>query len=619
MATYKKEKGFAVQTLSSDTAASVAASGSWASAASLNATIREGGGAGTSTSAINVGGYPYPMTNEQWNGSTWATFANLGTARGKNAVAGNYTNAIAGNGSTPGTPGIGIINNVETWNGSSWSEVAEINTIRDANGMSASGTNTATIYFGGNASPGKQALNESWNGSAWTEVNDLNTARSTLAGVGTTTAALAVGGDTGSKSALNESWNGSAWTEVGDLNTARSNISAASNTSTDTLAFAGNTPPITAKTESWDGTSWTEVGDLGTARENAKGAGPSGAAAICFGGNTPPATTATEEWTTTPAANLTKINLGQVYFNSTSNAFKVTAQSVVTGAWSAGGDLNTARSAAMGAGAQTAGIVVAGFTPPGYQPVSAITEQYNGSSWTEVGDLNEGTSSGGIAHNSPYADTVRYGGNGNTDKTETWNNSSWTAVGDLNTGRIGGSGYGSSSSSAGYAGGDPVSSNINETWDGSSWTEVGNLNSARRYGGGTGTVTAALVIAGDTDVPGFPGGRYTARVESWDGSSFTEVGDLNTGGAYRGTSGTQTQAIAFGGGSPSPYQTITESWNGTSWTEVADLANARRAWASGIGTAAGAGLAAGGEGPSSNLDATEEFTAATANSTITLS
>jgi hypothetical protein len=314
-----------------------------------------------------------------------------------------------------------------------------------------------------------------------------------------------------------------------------------------------------------------------------------------------------------------QITEGQLYFNSTTNTFKETILDAAAGTWASGGDLNTARSAAMGAGAQTAGIVVAGFTPPGYQPVSAITEQYNGSSWTEVGDLNEGTSSGGIAHNSPYADTVKYGGNGNTDETETWNNSSWTTVANLNTGRIGGAGYGVSSSSAGYAGGDPVSSNINETWDGSSWTEVGDLNSARRYGGGTGTVTAALVIAGDTDVPGFPGGRYTARVESWDGSSFTEVGDLNTGGAYRGTAGTQTQAIAFGGGNPSPYQTITESWNGTSWTEIADLANARRAWASGIGQAAAAGMAAGGEGPSSNLAATEEFTGTLANKTITAS
>jgi hypothetical protein len=333
MAEYKDIKGFKVQTVSTDPAASVAASGAWASATSLNAAIREGGGSGTSTSAINVGGYPYPMTSEHWNGSTWATFANMGTPRGKNASAGNYTNAIVGNGSTPGTPGIGIVNNVETWDGSSWSEVAEINTIRDANGMSASGTNTATIYFGGNASPGKQALNESWNGTSWTEVGDLNTARSTLAGVGTTTAALAVGGNTGSVSAANESWNGTSWTEVGDLNTARSNISASSNTSTDTLAFAGNTPPITAKTESWNGTSWTEVNDLSTAREHAKGAGPSGSAAICFGGNTPTATTATEEWTTTPAPTFQKINLGQVFYNSTSDAFKVTQQSVPAGTW----------------------------------------------------------------------------------------------------------------------------------------------------------------------------------------------------------------------------------------------------------------------------------------------
>ena len=36
MAKYKTEKGFAVQTLSSDTAASVAASGAWATGGSLN-------------------------------------------------------------------------------------------------------------------------------------------------------------------------------------------------------------------------------------------------------------------------------------------------------------------------------------------------------------------------------------------------------------------------------------------------------------------------------------------------------------------------------------------------------------------------------------------------------
>jgi hypothetical protein len=37
-------------------------------------------------------------------------------------------------------------------------------------------------------------------------------------------------------------------------------------------------------------------------------------------------------------------NLGQVFYNSTANAFKVTKQSVPAGTWASGGSLNTARS-----------------------------------------------------------------------------------------------------------------------------------------------------------------------------------------------------------------------------------------------------------------------------------
>ena len=614
MAKYKTEKGFAVQTLSSDTAASIADTGSWASSTAGNTARGYFQGFGTSQSAAGVVGGSNPSSSpktatEIWNGTAWTEVNDLPAGQQNQASAGTTTAAFSASGLAP-WPNTATTN--YEWDGTNWTAGGAVNTARYD--LTGAGTLTAGMIAGGNSPGGTDYKNtELYNGSSWTEVNDMNspTVRN-RGGGGTQTAALYAAGEppTGGKT---EIWDGTNWTEVNDLNTV-SNGGRYCGTTTAGI-FAGGPPGHNQKTEAWDGTSWTEVGDMGSSRQQHGQSGTSTQAIVSFG-LLPSMTATAEEWTT--LSSFTKTNLGQVYYNSGSNAFKVTATSVPIGSWASGGALNTARSASMGAGAQTAGIVVAGFTPPGYQPVSAITEQYNGSAWTEVCDLNEATSSGGIAHNSPYADTVRYGGNGNTDKTETWNNSSWTAVGDLNTGRIGGSGYGSSSSSAGYAGGDPVSSNINETWDGSSWTEVNNLNSARRYGAGVGTITAALVVAGDTDVPGFPGGRYTARVESWDGSSFTEVGDLNTGGAYRGTSGTQTQAIAFGGGSPSPYQTITESWNGTSWTEVADLANARRAWASGIGTAAGAGLAAGGEGPSSNLDATEEFTAATANSTITL-
>ena len=193
MATYKEIKCVTIQTRDEDTTENV---GTWASAPNLNAACREGGGSGTSTSAINVGGYPYPMTSEQWNGSTWATFANMGTPRGKNASAGTYTNAIVGNGSTPGTPSIGIVNNVETWNGSSWSEIAENNSDK-----------TGGMAFGSNANSGfafVSSTTEFWNGTSWTEVNDQSTGKTEGGSGGVSDSGLAFGGP--SNETATEEW-----------------------------------------------------------------------------------------------------------------------------------------------------------------------------------------------------------------------------------------------------------------------------------------------------------------------------------------------------------------------------------------------------------------------------
>ncbi len=77
--------------------------------------------------------------------------------------------------------------------------------------------------------------------SSWRTGNNLNTARKVLAGAGTTTAALAFGGETGSgKKDETETWNGSGWTEVADLNTGRTYFGSAG-TNTAALAFGGDT------------------------------------------------------------------------------------------------------------------------------------------------------------------------------------------------------------------------------------------------------------------------------------------------------------------------------------------------------------------------------------------
>jgi hypothetical protein len=108
-----------------------------------------------------------------------------------------------------------------------------------------------------------------------------------------------------------------------------------------------------------------------------------------------------------------------------------------------------------------------------------------------------------------------------------------------------------------------------ESWNGTSWTEVNDLNTARKKLGGAGTQPAALAFGGLIATP-----ALTGVTESWNGTSWTEVNDLNTIRAELGGAGTQTAALAIGGnGEPGLFttKTETESWDGTSWTEVNNL------------------------------------------------
>jgi hypothetical protein len=111
----------------------------------------------------------------------------------------------------------------------------------------------------------------------------------------------------------------------------------------------------------------------------------------------------------------------------------------------------------------------------------------------------------------------------------------------------------------------------------------------------------------------------TAAVESYNGTSFTEITDLNTARESHGSCGIQTSALVFGGTTGS-VTGVTESWNGTSWTEVADLATTNSSNGFGISSSSSA-ISMGGFAPTPSTFATitEEFTAPTVNSTLTAS
>ena len=153
------------------------------------------------------------------------------------------------------------------------------------------------------------------------------------------------------------------------------------------------------------------------------------------------------------AGDLPNVLDGQLWYDSTAADFKYQYPNLTTaGAWRTGGSLNTGRYYLSGAGVQTSSLAISGELPAG--PDTVNVESYDGTSWTEVANVNVGRRGAG-------------------------------AAGIANTAALFFSGYNT---------GGGANSVLNESWNGTSWTEVGDLNTARRYLGGDGIVTSALAL-----------------------------------------------------------------------------------------------------------------------------
>jgi hypothetical protein len=314
MATYKGIQGYSVQKLSSDPGTlsevigqlwynstsgkfkvSVQGAASWSSGGPLNTAREAITQAGTQTAAIAMGGYSSPPVTyyaqtETYNGTTWTETGDLNTARSKATCnVGTQTATLIAAGIAGGSTSALC----ETFNGTSWTEKADLNVARHS--LAGGGTTTAAIAFGGNQAPGPYAtaLSETWNGSTWTETADLNTGRSNIAGGGLSTAGIGFGGYiSGTTYANTETYDGTSWTEVNDLNTASSSGAgaAATNTAALSIGSAPTAPGGANSCESYDGTSWAVTTAFTTARGDIRGTGTSALALIAGGGPAPQTT-----------------------------------------------------------------------------------------------------------------------------------------------------------------------------------------------------------------------------------------------------------------------------------------------------------------------------------------
>jgi len=410
-----------------------------------------------------------------------------------------------------------------------WSSGGSLNQAKKETG-GAGLTPTASIVFGGvQGSPPSLATTESYNGTSWTEVNDMPQVTSFVAGVGTSTAAVAIAGIGGPSDpptgAYVQEWNGSSWSTNPNAYPFTAYSLAGAGTATAAIISGG--PPAQTTVNTFDGTSFTSGTAMNTGRRGHGSVGTT-TANLVVGGETP-RTANTELWN---GSSWTEVN-------------NYPAATQDLSAW----------------GTSTSAIGALGYDTAN----TANSASWDGTSWTETADLStarNGAQTGGLGTNN--TEGLVAGGDttgGVTAVTEEWSFPPITAT-TLNEGDMWFNSSSSTLKGYGTAAGIPATS----------WSSGGNLNTGRRGGGGAGVSNTAALVWGGENIPP-PTAQFT-NTESYNGTAWTELNDLNTKNADQSFSGTQTAAIGGGGANPDP-NTLTESWNGSTWTEVADLNAAR--------------------------------------------
>ena len=597
MATYKEIFGKQIKFLSSDptnegegqiwynstsgTFKSVLVSEAWSAASPTINTQKQSFATGTQTAGLLFAGATTPPTvniakTEEYNGVGWTAGGAQSTARRSSGGAGTQTASlmIAGYETTAASA------LVEEYDGSSWTTSPVVNNAKYICG--AFGTATAALVEGGAAAPHPF---ETWNNVSWTSgpgpIGPAN--KYGAAGSGTTTAGLFSGGFPNSPTDnMNASleYNGTAFSAGGNLNTGRGYMGGFG-IQTATVVTGGTLGPGTYQTitETYDGGTWsTSPATLATAS--------------AYGGATGTSTAGISGGFGHPANSFD------------SEEFNRTATVITAAAWAAGGNYPFNAGDFSGAGTTTASIAFGGKIYPGPNAVTNVSASYDGASWTVGPSITTARGLAASAKNGTTTAALCTGGYepALSDKCEEFNGSSWTEGPNYPvSAQFGDQGVGTQTAaliSGGY-GGAPGSAYLDatSTYNGSSWTALSapsNLQDSRFSATATGTSTAGLMLAGI-------GGA--GKVESWNGSAWSEQAEALTARTQGGSSGPSTDALYFGGEGPTG---VTEGFDGTAWSTRPTMGTARFSLAS-CGTQTLA-LAIGGF---TSSNSTEEYTGET--------
>mgnify|MGYP001168997668 CR=1 FL=1 len=381
--------------------------------------------------------------------------------------------------------------------------------------------------------------------------------------------------------------------------------------------------------------AWSSTTSMGTSRYGHGAAGNKGGGIVASGrppSSGPAAMVTAEEYDGSGWRATNNITTGRFFAG---NSFGTETASVFAGGFSPSapnmiktelydgssfsetGDLSESKYAAINAGTTTAGLLAGG------SPGRTSTEEFGGSSWTSGNATNTaledrtglGTQTAAIGMGGAAPPGTPFA----TTETEFYDGTSWTIGASMNQSRRRGSGGGTQTAGLVYGGlvPGPAATNKSEFYDGTSWSTNANMGTSRYYGYGNssgGTFAVGNVyVAGGLTSPGAP--NHTTAAEEYNRSTNTITAaawaasnNMNTG-SYNPAAlvgGTQTAVIAAGGdtGGPAYSTTKSEQYDGSSWTATPTLNTAR---AAGTGTGTSTASIVFGAYPPSNAPATESW------------
>lgn len=126
---------------------------SWTAEPSMNVASYGAGGAGTETAALRSGRYdpvgPGTNGNEEFNGTSWTNVNSSSNSRSNNfATGGPQTAAFSAGGYGPGSP-TPTIAAAESYDGTNWATMANLSTAGERSGSSLQTPNANALVFGG--------------------------------------------------------------------------------------------------------------------------------------------------------------------------------------------------------------------------------------------------------------------------------------------------------------------------------------------------------------------------------------------------------------------------------------------------------------------------------------